>query len=194
MNTKRVQSEAQYEAIVIGVSAGGFEALSKLFSSLPESLFFSIIVVQHVHHTADDFFVEHMNSQSKLLVKEAEEKETILPQTIYIAPAGYHLLIEEDKTFSLSVDSPVNYARPSVDVLFESAADVYRDKLIGIILTGANKDGSQGLKKIKERGGLTIVQDPKTAQFDAMPKAAISLHTVDHVLTLEGIQDFFLDV
>ena len=106
---------------------------------------------------------------------------------IYIAPPNYHLLVEADRTFSLSIDEPVNYARPSIDVLFETAADVYKTNLIGVILTGANTDGSHGLKRIKETGGLSVVQDPSTAEADTMPRAAIAAVDVDYVLPLEEI-------
>jgi len=113
-----------------------------------------------------------------------------MPGKIYIAPPNYHLLVEEDKTLSLSTNKHVNFARPSIDVLFETAADVFGEKLVGIILTGANEDGSRGLKKIKESGGLTIVQDPDTAAVDTMPKAAIASTKVDYILPLENIGPF----
>ena len=107
-----------------------------------------------------------------------------------MAPPNYHLLIEPDQTFTLTIDERVNYARPSIDVLFETAAEVFREHLIGIILTGANNDGSHGLKRIKELGGMAIVQDPETAEVDSMPKAAVAACAVDHVLSLEEISAF----
>ncbi len=113
--------------------------------------------------------------------------EHLLKNKIYIAPPNYHLLVEADRTFSLSIDEPVNYARPSINVLFETAADVYKTNLVGVILTGANADGSHGLKRIKETGGLSVVQDPSTAEADTMPKAAIAAVDVDYVLPLEEI-------
>ena len=122
-----------------------------------------------------------------LQVKQAEEKESIQGGTVYIAPPNYHLLIEDDHTFSLSVDNAVNYARPSIDVLFESAADVYGSDLIGVILTGNNDDGSQGLKKIKRNGGLTIVQTPESAEADGMPQAALEAVIPEYMLSLEAI-------
>jgi two-component system chemotaxis response regulator CheB len=112
----------------------------------------------------------------------------------YFAPPNYHLLIEEDHTFSLSIEGRVNYSRPSIDVLFESALDAYCSKLIGIILTGANNDGSRGLKKIKDCGGLAIVQDPKTAEVSAMPEAALKISKIDHVLQLEEIAPFLIKI
>ncbi|MBF0518165.1 MAG: chemotaxis protein CheB, partial [Nitrospirae bacterium] len=125
----------------------------------------------------------------RLKVKYAEDKEKIQNGFIYIAPPDYHLLIEDDKTFSLSVDPRVNYSRPSIDVLFETAADAFTKHCFGIILTGANSDGSVGLKRIKERGGTTIVQNPESAQYPAMPLAAINESTVDYILNLPEIAD-----
>ena len=180
----------RYETLIIGVSAGGLKALSIIFPHLPANFPLSTIVVQHMHPTSDDFLAHHLNEACPVKVKQVDEKEPIEPGIIYIAPPNYHLLIEEDKTFSLTVDAPVNFARPSIDVLFESAADVYGRHLIGIILTGANNDGSRGLKRIKESGGLTIIQDPKTAEADAMPRAAMAAVKPDYVLSLEEIGDF----
>ena len=131
-----------------------------------------------------------MSESCKSRVKQADEKEKIVPAMIYIAPPNYHLLVEDDRTFSLSVDELVNFSRPSIDVLFESAADAYGKRLIGIILTGANSDGSNGLKKIKECGGMAIVQDPESSEADTMPRAAIKATKVDYVLPLEEIGTF----
>jgi two-component system chemotaxis response regulator CheB len=184
-----------YAAVVIGVSAGGLNALSTIFSHLATDFMMSVIVVQHTHSTSDDFLPRHLNEMCSLRVKQADEKEIIQPGAIYIAPVNYHLLIETDKTFSLSVDELVNFARPSIDVLFESAADAYGSRLVGMILTGANVDGSYGLKVIKEVGGLAIVQDPDTAEAAAMPRAAMAAAAIDHILPLEKISPFlnFLD-
>ncbi len=135
-----------------------------------------------------------MNHRCELPVKQADEKEKILQGSVYFAPPNYHLLVEDDHTFSLTVDPAVNYARPSIDVLFETAASAYGSRLIGVILTGANSDGSLGLKKIKEMGGLTIVQAPESAEVDAMPKAAISAVRPDHVLDLEGVGSLLMDL
>jgi len=184
---KSIEKGTEYEVVVIGVSSGGMEALNILLPSLSENFTLSVIIVQHQHPHSDNFLVRDLGEKCQITVKQANEKEQIKPGVVYIAPPNYHLLIEDDKTFSLSVSERVNYARPSVDVLFETAADVYRDQLIGIILTGANNDGSQGLKKIKESGGLAIVQDPTTAEVDLMPKAAIEATEVDYVLSLQNI-------
>jgi len=179
-----------YEAVVIGVSAGGMKALEILFSRLKRNCNLAFIVVQHVSPGSDDYFARYLNNNSKLTVKQADEKEIIQKGHVYIAPPDYHLLIEEDRTFSLTVDKKVNYARPSIDLLFETAAFAYGSSLIGIILTGANKDGSQGLKKIKKAGGLTIVQDPKTAEASMMPQEAINAVKVEHILFIEEIAIF----
>ncbi len=180
----------KYEAVVMGVSAGGLEALSAIIPQLPARFRLPVLVVQHREKNSDEFLSRYLDGKSAVCVKEAVAKESLSPGIVYIAPAGYHLLVEEDKTLEISVDPHVYYARPSVDVLFESAADVYEDKLIGVILTGANADGSQGLKKIEENGGLTIVQDPKTAESDQMPRAALGACQTDHILPLPAIGPF----
>jgi len=180
----------RYEAVVIGVSAGGLKALSTIFSHLPAKFPFSVIVVQHKHPTSDDFLARHLNEVCRLKVKQADEKERIESGVIYIAPPNYHLRLEEDTTCSLTVDAPVNFARPSIDVPLESAVPAYGMNLIGIILTGGNDDGSRGFKSIKESGGLAIVQDPKTAEAEAMPRAALAAAKPDYVWSLEKIGDF----
>ncbi|MEJ7586545.1 MAG: chemotaxis protein CheB [Ferruginibacter sp.] len=176
-----------YEAIVMGVSTGGMNAMKVVFSALPGSFSLPIIIVQHIAANSDTRWIDFLNNHSHLYIKEADEKEKIEKGKIYLAPANYHLLIESDKTFSLTISERVNFSRPSVDVLFESAAETYREKLIGIILTGANTDGTAGMKRIKQYGGLTIVQDPGTAQSRQMPASAISAVTVDHVLPLDEL-------
>jgi len=176
-----------YEAIVIGTSSGGINALKFLFSALPIDFSIPIIIVQHISPRSDNQWIKLLNINSKLYLKEADEKEKIEHGKVYIAPPNYHLLIERDKTFSLTIDERVNYARPSIDVLFESAAEAYKNKLIGVILTGSNNDGTNGLKRIKEYGGLTIVQDPATAESSYMPASAIAVVQMDYILTLENI-------
>ena len=180
----------KYEAIVIGVSSGGVIALNTILRHLPSDFALSIIIVRHQHPHSDDFLARFLDARCSLTVKQADEKEIIMPGKIYIAPPNYHLLIEEDKTFSLSTNKHIHFARPSIDVLFETAANAFNNRLVGIILTGANDDGSHGLKKIKESGGLTIVQDPDTAEVNTMPKAAIASTKVDYILPLEKIGPF----
>jgi len=177
----------QYEAIVIGVSAGGMNALKFIFSVLPSGFSIPIIIVQHVSALSDNDWIKLLNDKSNLTIKEADEKEKIETGNVYIAPANYHLMIENDKTFSLTIDEYVNFARPSIDVLFESAAEAYKNKLIGIVLTGANNDGTKGIKRIKECGGLAIIQDPKTAESSTMPASAIAAIQPDYILSLEKI-------
>ena len=177
----------KYEAIVIGVSSGGMNAMKIMFSLLPKNFSTPIIIVQHIGARSDGHFIKLLNKQSNVSIKEADEKEKIENGTVYIAPPNYHLMIERDKSFSLTIEERVNYARPAIDVLFESAADAYKDKLIGVILTGSSSDGSLGLKKIKEYGGLTIAQDPKTAESGYMPASAIAVVRMDFILSLEEI-------
>lgn len=182
----------KYRAVVIGASAGGIHAIKAIIMALPGNFHLPIIIVQHISPLSDNYWITLMDSLSALTVKEADEKEKIRKGTIYITPPNYHLLIERDETFSLSIDPKVNYARPSIDVLFESAADVYKDHLIGVILTGANSDGANGLRRIKEYGGLAIVQDPATAESASMPAAAIAATQVDYILPLEEIVDVLI--
>ncbi|NQU25022.1 MAG: chemotaxis protein CheB [Candidatus Nealsonbacteria bacterium] len=181
-----------YKAVVVGVSAGGLEALCNLIPSLPEGFPVPVVVVQHRRANTDDFLSAHLHEQSQLRVKEADDKELVRPGTVYLAPGGYHLLMERDGTFALSLDERVNHSRPSVDVLFDSAADAYRDKLIGVVLTGSNSDGSRGLKHIKQCGGLAVVQDPARAEADCMPREAIKATPVDRILALEDIAPFLV--
>ena len=176
--------------MVIGSSAGGLNALKTIFKSLDRSFRIPFIIVQHISPDSENYLIQILNDLNRLNVKEADEKEVPRRGMAYLAPPNYHLLVEPDRSFTLTVDERVNYARPSIDVLFETAAEAYRDALIGIVLTGANNDGSKGLKKIKEFGGVTIVQDPDNAEVDSMPRAAIHTAQVDHILTLEEIAAF----
>src|ERR1035437_2549064 len=151
-----------YEAIVVGVSSGGMNAMKVMFSLLPKNFNTPIIIVQHISAHSNNHWIKLLNDKSNLYIKEADEKEKIENGKVYIAPPNYHLLIEKDKTFSITIDERVNFARPSIDVLFESAADAYNNKLIGVVLTGSNNDGTKGIKRIQECGGLTIIQDRKS--------------------------------
>jgi two-component system chemotaxis response regulator CheB len=180
------------EAIVIGASAGGLSALKSIFAHLPPEFRVPLIIVQHQPADFGDALALSLNRQCPVPVKEADEKEAVLPGKAYLAPANYHLLIEDDRTFSLSVDERVNFSRPSIDVLFETAAEVYRSGLMGIILTGASEDGSRGLKAVKDHGGLTLVQDPRSAEAEAMPLAAINTADPDLVLPLTEIGPYIM--
>jgi two-component system chemotaxis response regulator CheB len=186
--------EQPYEAIVIGSSAGGMRALLELLSYIPAAYPLPIIIVQHLLDGTDSFIAEFLNEKTAITVKEADDKRLIEKGYAYLAPPGYHLLIEDDHSLSLSIDPRVNFSRPSIDVLFESAAFVYEQRCIGIVLTGANGDGSQGLHRIKTNGGLTLVQDPATAEFNTMPIAAIQATKVDHILTLEEMGRFLISI
>lgn len=185
----------KFKTIVIGASLGGLEALEKLFSALPTNFSCAIIVVQHLAPEADlQGLINILNKQGLLNIQEAKLNEAILPNRIYLAPPDYHLLIEANQTFTLSLTEKHNYSRPSIDFLFESAADAFTSHLIGIVLTGANSDGAAGLKKIRALGGYAIVQDPKTAYASEMPMAAIDQAGADQVLPLEKISTFLREL
>jgi two-component system chemotaxis response regulator CheB len=183
-----------FEAVVSGVSAGGLEALKSLLAMLPEDFDLALVIVQHRLAQQDDFLTELLDKNCRLPVKEAQDKETVLGGVIYLAPANYHLMIETGKTFSLSTDEKVNFSRPSIDVLFETAAEAYGPDLIGIILTGASRDGATGLRRIKEKNGITIVQDPETAEYPAMPLAAMAETEVDQVLSIDRIGELLCKI
>ncbi|MCP5048985.1 MAG: chemotaxis protein CheB [bacterium] len=185
---------SRYSCIAIGVSSGGMNALSTIIPIFPRSFPVPVIIVQHISPQSDNYMTRYLDNLSELKVKEVDEKEKIIPGFVYTAPPNYHVLVEEDGTFSLSVEDRINFARPSVDVLFESAADIYGSRLVGVVLTGANNDGSKGLKKIKEQGGLTIVEDPATAEVDGMPAAAAAAVKVDYILPLEEIGPFLVSL
>ena len=183
-----------YEAIVIGVSSGGMNAMKVMFSLLPKDFNTPIIIVQHVSAHSNNQWIKLLNDKSNLPMKEADEKEIIENGNVYIAPPNYHLMIEKNKTFSLTIDERLNYARPSIDVLFESAAEAYKNKLIGIILTGSNNDGTNGIKRIKECEGLAIIQDPKTAESAYMPASAIAAIQPDYILSLEDMIELLIKI
>ena len=177
------------EAVAIGVSAGGLKALSAILPALPANYPLPIMIVIHLPPDRDSVVAELFDAKCALTVREAEDKEDILPGHAYFAPPDYHLLIEPDRRLSLSSEEPVLFSRPSVDVLFESAADVYGEGLIGVVLTGANPDGALGLKSILEAGGRGLVQRPDEAYASAMPEAALALSPSAEAMTLEQIAD-----
>jgi two-component system, chemotaxis family, protein-glutamate methylesterase/glutaminase len=178
--------QVAFKIVVIGTSLGGLSALKIILGKLPAEFLVPIAIVQHRHKESNDGLQKLLQEFTLLPIREVEDKDEILPGHIYLAPPDYHLLVELGH-FALSTDEPVSYARPSIDVLFESAADIYTEQVIGVILTGANQDGMQGLQKIKARGGTTIVQEPATAESNIMPEAAISAVRVDWILTLSDI-------
>jgi len=183
-------SKHSYEAVVVGVSAGGLAALVEVLPKFELNMMLPVMIVQHQSNDSDDFLVRYFDQLCRQSVREVEDKMPVESGTIYFAPANYHLLVEPDRTLSLSTEARVNYSRPSIDVLFESAADTYMDRLVGIILTGANPDGTNGAARIKELGGLIIAQDPETAEAKAMPMSVIKHVQVDHILPLNRIGDF----
>ena len=189
-----MQNQSKYQVVVIGGSAGAMTMLVELLPGFPADFPLPIVIAVHLHPRQDNAHIERLASQCALSVKEADEKEPIQVGSIYLAPPNYHLLIENDRTFSLSIDERVNYARPSIDVLFETAAQVYGPQTIGVVLTGANNDGARGLRLIKERGGLAIVQDPRTAESAYMPQAALEATPVDHVLSVPEIGNLLVKI
>jgi two-component system, chemotaxis family, protein-glutamate methylesterase/glutaminase len=189
-----VKKKRAYEAIVIGTSAGGLEALSKVLPLLKADLPVPVFVVQHISPSSDSYLVNYFNKMCKLRVKESEDKELIKPGTVYFAPPDYHLLIEENRSISLSNAEKINYSRPSIDVTFETAIWAYGARLIGIIMTGANWDGAAGLSQIKEAGGYTIVENPKTSLVSRMPEAAIAKSKPNLILNLEDIGEKLNDL
>ena len=182
------------EAIVIGASAGAVEALSVILPSLPAGYGLPVFVVVHVPPDKRNVLAELFQAKCGIKVREAEDKEPISGGTVYFAPPDYHLLVETNKSLSLSNDEPVLYSRPSVDVLFESAADAYGSGLIAVVLTGASQDGANGLKAVAEAGGTAIVQRPEEAYASAMPEAAIARCPSARVMSLEEIAAYLQDV
>lgn len=182
------------EAVVIGASAGALEALSVILPSLPAGYTLPVMIVVHVPPDKKSIMAELFQAKCRIPVREAEDKEPISGGTVYFAPPDYHLLVEMDRSLSLSTDEPVLYSRPSVDVLFESAADAYNSGLIAIVLTGANPDGANGLKIVAEAGGTAIVQRPEEAYASAMPEAAIAQCPGASVLSAEEIAVYLQDI
>ena len=179
------------KAIAIGTSHGGPEALQEILSALPANFSMPVVIVLHRRPNGKERAEKQLNSACALLVKQAEDKETVQAGTVYLAPPNYHLLVEDNETLSLSTDEKVNFSRPSIDVLFESAADVYGENLVAILLTGANSDGAEGLRIIQEAGGFTIVQNPEDAAASAMPNAALQIMKPDRVMRLSEITCYF---
>jgi two-component system, chemotaxis family, protein-glutamate methylesterase/glutaminase len=181
------------ELIAIGCSMGGMHALRMIFGAIPDDFATPIVVTQHRHKASNEGLPAFLRRVSKLCVVDAEDKMPIGANCIYLAPADYHLLVERN-TFHLSTEHAVAYSRPSIDVLFESAADAYRDRLVGVVLTGANSDGAAGAKRIKQRGGFVVVQDPATAESPVMPQSAIAMARVDRILPLDRIGPFLVEL
>ena len=178
------------ELIAVGTSLGGFNALTRLLGSLPERFPVPIVIVQHrTVSPAGGGLARLLQDHTPLSIVEAEDKMTVEPGVVYLAPADYHLMIEAPGLLALSTDEPVRAARPSIDVLFQTAADAYRHALVGVLLTGASADGAEGLAMVKRYGGRAIVEDPSTAECRTMPAAALAATAVDYVLPLDRIGD-----
>ena len=182
----------EIKAVVVGASAGGIEAMMQIFSTLPADYPLPIICVLHMPDKHDSNLAEIFQQWTRIKVLDAEDKATIQKGSLYFAPAGYHLLIEDDATFSLSCEQPVNYSRPSIDLLMQTAANAYGKGILGILLTGANFDGAMGMKAIKDQGGITIVQEPLDAKSVTMPKEAIKLQKPDLIQGLSDIKIMLL--
>ncbi len=175
-----------YELVVIGTSWGGLHALRRVLEGLPAAFDLPVVVVQHRHRDSDHLLVQLLQDHTSLKVHEIEDKTELEAGGVYVAPAEYHVLVEVGH-LALSTEEPVRYSRPSIDVTFESAADAYGARTVGVIMTGANDDGARGLKRIADRGGATIVQDPATAESAVMPAAALKLVPDARVAKVEEI-------
>lgn len=183
-----------YKAVVIGGSAGSFQGIIKILSQIPPEFPLPIIAALHRLKHVRHGFVEALSIKSTLKIVEPEDKESIRKGIFYLAPANYHLSVELGNYFSLSTEDMVHNSRPSIDITLSSTAYAYRNKLIGILLSGANRDGGEGMKSIKDKGGLTIVQDPIECMIDTMPKAALSLTSIDYTLNIEQIIGFLKEL
>jgi len=178
---------ARIDTVVIGASAGGVEALAVLLPALPHTFRPAVFIVLHLPREQPSLLVQIFEKRCARPVREADDKEPVEPGTIYFAPPDYHMLVEKNRQIALSADDPVHFSRPSIDVLFESAADVYGGRLLGIILTGANEDGAAGLHAVHRAGGVTVVQQPDSARAPLMVVSALQRSPADFVLSLAEI-------
>ncbi len=188
------QRRAGYDAIVVGGSSGAIDALVRMLPALPATLRAAMLVVMHLPRDRRSLLTDIFRQRCALPLQEAQDKDAITPGTVYFAPPDYHLLVDAGPSLALSVDAPVHYSRPSIDVLFESAADEYGERLVGVLLSGANEDGARGLAAIGAAGGLVVVQDPATAPMPAMPQAALARGAAHHVLAPPGIAELLADL
>jgi two-component system, chemotaxis family, protein-glutamate methylesterase/glutaminase len=183
-----------YKAVVIGGSAGSFQGVVRILSNLPKKFPLPIIMclhrLKHVRHG----FVEALSIKSVVQVTEPNDKESIKKGSIYLAPANYHMSVELGHYFALSTEEMVNNSRPAIDITLGTSAYVYKDRLIGILLSGANRDGALGMRSVKERKGITIVQDPSECMIETMPRAALSVTNIDHILKVDQIIDFLCEL
>lgn len=191
---KESDLKRNYKAIVIGGSAGSFQVITKILSKIPKEFPLPIIICSHRLKHIRSGFIEALSIKSNKEVEEPLDKEPIKRGKVYLAPSNYHLYIEVGNTFALSTEDMVNNSRPSIDLTLETAAYVYKDKLLGILLTGANKDGAKGMKKIADYGGLTIVQEPSECVMDTMPKAALDITPINYTLKVDEIIKFIMQL
>lgn len=179
-----------YKAVIIGGSAGSFQVITKILSSLPRNFNLPVLLSLHRLKHVKSGFVEALALKSAIPIVEPNDKDQIKPGRAYLAPANYHMFVELGNRIALSTEEPVNHSRPSIDLSFVTAAQVYREKAIGIILSGANKDGAYGLKRIKDYGGLAIVQDPEECQVRTMTEASMKMTQVDYVFSTDQIINY----
>lgn len=184
----------RYDAIVVGGSSGGIDALMRLLPALPATLHAAMLVVMHLQRDRRSLLAQIFRDRCALPLQEAQDQVAIAPGTVYFAPPDYHLLVDTGPRIALSVDPPVHFSRPSIDVLFESAADHYGERLVGILLSGANDDGARGMQAIEAAGGLVVVQTPADASMPVMPQAALARTNPHHVLSPEGIAQMLTDL
>lgn len=182
-----IKNKNKYQVVVMGASAGGIHTLSSILGRLNTNFRLPILIVQHISPDQTNVFSNDLIPSCPLVIVEAEDKMIIQPESVYFAPPNYHLLVDANQSLSLSVDEKVHYSRPSIDVLFESAAEVFGKHCVGILLTGANEDGSMGLCRIRNAGGLTAVQDPKTAASSYMPESALKQCEGHQILSVDAI-------
>lgn len=182
------------KVIVIGISMGGVGALKQVLGELPPDFPVPILIVQHLEPNSGDALALLLDGLCPIHVKEADEQEVPQPGTVYLAPPNYHLVVEPDGRLGLTVDPVVNYSRPSIDVLFETAAEAFGSDVVGVILTGAGYDGSHGLQRIREKGGLTVVQDPEDAVASSMPKQALANVRADYVIPLTKLPQLLIEL
>jgi len=180
----------KYKMLAIGGSAGSLDVILKIVAALPFISHLATVIIVHRKNDGESILTDLLSSRTKLAVKEIEDKETITGGTIYLAPADYHVLIEDEKMFSLDASEKIHHSRPSIDVSFESVAEVFGILAIGVLLSGANADGAEGLSSIKEANGFTIVQDPASAEVGYMPQQALEQMTPDKILKGDAIGNF----
>ena len=191
---KKISLNNSYKAVVIGGSAGSFQGVVKILAQLPKGFPLPIIMCLHRLKHVRNGFVEALSIKSVVQVTEPHDKENIKKGSVYLAPANYHMGVELGHSFALSTEEMVNNSRPAIDITLSSCAFVYKEKLVGILLSGANKDGALGMKHIHDRNGLTIVQEPSECMIDTMPKAALAATEIDYVMKVDQIVEFLKEL